>query len=406
MKNLQYGWTIATLSFLALFASMGVRASFGAYVIPWEKDFGASRGEVSLISLIGFIVFGLGMPIGGRLADRFGTRKVLVISIAVSGVGVALSSYATSLWQMIVLYGFVASVGFAGTSPVTLSAGVVKWFTGRRGLVLGITNSGIAVGQMALVPLSIYLIDDIGWRHTLLAFGLAYVGVLAPIFWFLYRDKPGEVSQLSAPKATAARGGETWGIVMSLTAWLIIVPYFVCGVTDIGLYNTHFIPLAEGRNFASDAIVTAVTLNGVATLAGSLMTGYLTDTMSLTKLLGYTYALRGASIVLLYFSYRSEMLVASSVLLGLTTVATIAPTTALCARVYGAHRVGSMFGMMSLFHQFGAAAGSYIPGLMFDVYGNYNVALILSASMLGLGAVMTWVMRPRPVGAPTALPSL
>ncbi len=412
MTSISYRWVIASLSFLALFASMGTRASFGAYVLSWEESFGASRGEVSFISSLSFIVFGLGMVVGGQLADRFGTRKVVVTSFVLSGISLLASSLATSLWHMIILYGVIVSLGSSGTSPVTLSPGVMKWFSDRRGLALGFSNSGIAVGQMALVPLSIYLIRAFDWQTSLQIFGLAYLALLAPVFWFLYRDNlpaakspddekngvtvepvqesaSNSATQLDAsPKPRESLVAVMWLLV----TWMIIAPYFVCGFTDIGLFNTHFIPLSEGRGFSSEIIVFAITLSSIATLGGAVVTGYLTDTMRLTTLLSLTYALRGGSLVLLLFANSPSLLLIFGMLHGITTVATIAPTTTLCARVYGYHRVGSVFGVMSLFHQFGAAAGSFIPGLLFDLTASYNVALILSASMLAMGSVITWMV--------------
>ena len=400
--SLSHRWGIASLSFLAMFASMGTRASFGAYVLSWEESFGATRGEISLISFSSFIIFGLGMPVGGKLSDAFGARRVVVAGFLLSGASLLAASLASSLWQMFVFYGLLLSIGASSASPVTLSPGIIKWFSNRRGLALGVGNSGIAVGQMALVPLSIYLIRALDWQTSLQIFGVAYLALLAPVFWLLYRDSPTEQREEAAVPEEAKASGDLpkdghslrsrLGVMGLLVTWMIIGPYFACGFTDIGLFNTHFIPLSEGRGFSSDVIVLAITLNGIAMLSGTVATGYLTDTMKLSVLLSMTYALRGASMILLLFAGSPALLLAFGVLHGVTTVATIAPTTTLCARVYGYQRVGSVFGVMSLFHQLGAAAGSFVPGLLFDLTTSYDSSLVLSASMLAMGAAVTWMV--------------
>ena len=412
--NISRRWLIVALSFLALFVGTGVRSSFGAFVIPWEESFSSTRGAVSLISFAGLVVLGLGMPIAGRMADRFGARRILIWSMVFIGVSLAASSLASSLWQMIILYGILASIGFSGTSPVTLSAGIMKWFKGRSGLALGISNSGIAVGQMALVPLSIFMIRVLEWQLTLLVFGLMFLVILAPVFWLLYRSEAVD-SRIGADSGGAS-GGLGWtedasstrrsvertsgnkqdsflSLMQHPVTWMIGVPYFVCGFTDVGLFNTHFIPLAEGRGFSPQIIVAVITLNALANLVGVLYTGYLTDKLRLTSLLSAVYAIRGLSIAVLFFANGPAMLVLFGLMHGITTVATIAPTTALCARIYGPHRVGTVFGTMSLFHQFGAAMGSLIPGLLFDLTGGYKVALVLSVSMLVMGAIVTWLIN-------------
>ena len=159
------GWIALGLSLLVLFVSLGIRMSFGAYVIAWEQAFGASRSQVSLVSSISLIVYGCGLPVVGRLVDKFGARLVFAWSAIIMGIGMTASSFAQTIWHLAWFYGVVASVGFCGASSVTTSVSLMQWFPRNQALAVGASSCGIAAGGMFLAPLSIHLINTLGWRE-------------------------------------------------------------------------------------------------------------------------------------------------------------------------------------------------------------------------------------------------
>src|SRR5690349_2454652 len=126
-----YAWTILALCFFAILCAQGVRLSFGAFVNPWEEAFGASRGTITLIGSLSFLVYGGSQPFVGRAVDRFGIRRVLVVSSLLVAAGLALSAAAQSPAQLAFTYGIVASLGFGGASGVAASVAVTYWFTAR-----------------------------------------------------------------------------------------------------------------------------------------------------------------------------------------------------------------------------------------------------------------------------------
>jgi MFS family permease len=144
VKKIHYGWIVLFLSFLALLSVQGVRLSFGAFIEPWEKEFAADRGTISLIALVSFVVYGISQPLVGNLIDRIGVRKVISFSALLVGVCILCTFYATSPWQLAVLYGGIASVGFGGASGVAASVAVTHWFKKKRGLALGMITAGSA----------------------------------------------------------------------------------------------------------------------------------------------------------------------------------------------------------------------------------------------------------------------
>jgi MFS family permease len=399
-------WAMLGLSCLALFAALGIRMSFGAYVTAWETAFGADRSQVSLVASVSLIVYGLGLPLAGRLADRRGARSVLTGSLLFIGAGLIGCSAARSVWSLLWCYGIVSSIGFCGTSSVTLSVAVMRWFRYRRGLALGVTSCGIAAGQMILVPLAIFLIGRLGWRQTLLLFGIASSTLLPGLIWLFFRDAPseqGEGREEAASRAgtvprksaqpPARRAQRVAFPRWQWLPWFIVVPYFICGFTDLGLISTHFIPLAEGKGFSSEIIALAIGIDALANVGGNLLTGYLSDKVRLTLLLAVMYVVRAFGLIVLFFAQDPTLLITFAIINGSVEASTIAPTAALCGRVYGPGRMGTVFGLVSSAHQFGAAAGAFLIGVLFTRTGSYGQAVLGCVGLLLVAAMLSWLLQ-------------
>lgn len=165
MKNRpHYAWIIVFATFIALLAVQGVRLSFGAFIIPWEKQFSLDRSQISLISTLSFITYGISQPIIGKLVDIFGARKIILFSTVLVSISITLTKFVNEPWQLFLLYGIFVSLGVGGSSNVAAAVIVTKWFQSKRGLALGIVEAGFGAGQMILVPLSLILIQDLGWK--------------------------------------------------------------------------------------------------------------------------------------------------------------------------------------------------------------------------------------------------
>ncbi|WP_442598403.1 MFS transporter [Neobacillus sp. D3-1R] len=146
----------------------------------WEAYFSTNRGTISAISFLSFIVFAVSQPLVGKWIDHFGVRKIFVLGTLTVGAATLLSFFVTSIWQLFVLYGLVASIGFGAASGVTASVTVSKWFSKKQGLALGLVEAGFGAGQMVLVPSSIFLIEAFGWKWTVLILGSLLIFVVCP----------------------------------------------------------------------------------------------------------------------------------------------------------------------------------------------------------------------------------
>jgi sugar phosphate permease len=396
-----------------------VRLSFGAFVRPWEDAFDASRGTITLIGSLSFLVYGGSQPFVGRAVDRFGIRRTLVTSSLLVAAGLALSAVAQSPAQLALTYGIVASLGFGGASGVAASVAVTYWFTQRRGLAFALVEAGFGAGQLLLVPAALVAISAAGWRETLIGGAVLLAAVVAPVLWRRLVDRPEDlglqpiggpvpVAAVRDPGDGAPASGPDGaigfaGLLRARGFWMLAVPFFVCGLTTTGFVDTHLIPLAQDRGIPSATTGVAVALLAAANVTGILASGPLADRIDNRKLLAALYATRGASFVALYFLAGGPALIAFALLFGLVDFSTVAPTQWLAARYVEPRTVGLAFGCLNAIHQLGSAIGAWLPGMAFDATGSYDTVLITSAVVLAIASLVS-LSLPRPARLPGLTP--
>jgi len=409
-----YAWTVLLLCFFAILCAQGVRLSFGAFVRPWEEAFDASRGTITLIGSLSFLVYGGSQPFVGRAVDRFGIRRVLVLSSLLVAAGLALSAAAQSPAQLALTYGIVASLGFGGASGVAASVAVTYWFTQRRGLAFALVEAGFGAGQLLLVPLALAAVATVGWRATLIGGALLLSVIVAPTLARWLRDRPEDVGlePIGGPHppevdanvaATLEPGGRPAappadglrGLLRSRGFWVLAAPFFICGLTTTGFVDTHLIPLAQDRGISSATAGAAVALLAAANVTGILASGPLADRVDNRLLLAGLYGMRGLSFVALYLLAGGPALIGFALLFGLVDFSTVAPTQWLAARYVEPRTVGLAFGCLTAIHQLGSAIGAWLPGLAFDATGSYDEVLVVAAIVLGVASA-TCLVLPRP----------
>ena len=414
--RVHYAWIILAVGFCGLLAAQGARLAFGAFVVPWEQEFGASRGAISSISMVSFLVYGLSQPFMGRMVDRFGVRLVFSSGVLLVGLSLMMASLTRSTLQLTVLYGLIASVGFGAASNVAAGVAVTRWFDARRGLAFGVVEAGFGAGQLVLVPGSLILIEALGWRAALAAIGAFAALVAFPVLALFLRSSPDELgthpygrgkAEETVEGRDAAAGVEIAeatdkppdapealrvGLLTSRAFWGLSLPFFICGATTTGMVDTHLVPYAHDHGHTVAAAGLAIALLAAFNVLGILASGPLADRFDERKILGILYAGRALTILLLLSTDSSAWLVTFGVLFGLVDFATVAPTQLLASRYFRGHSVGVVFGLLFLSHQVGSAFGAYVPGVLHDFTGGYSVSFLGATLALLAGSILSFAL--------------
>ena len=377
-----------------LFAGLayyGARGSIGNFVLPWERAYGASRGDVSLIATVCFLSIGLAQPIAGRLLETVAAWKLLSLGLVLGLIGYAGAAFAPNLPLAIVLVGGVGGFGGGLAANSTLSVMVTQLFRERQGALFGLIGAATAGGSMLLIPASSGVIDGVSRRAGLLflagVVGLALVGALL----FLRVEGGGEVYARPAQRLTVL------GALRVRDFWLIGIPFFVCGVTSTGITDPHLIPYMQGCHIGNGtASAIAAGLAGFNVI-GTLASGILTDRLDQRKMLAVIYLVRGLTLLALPLLRSSELLAAFAVVYGLADFSTVPPTTALAKTCFRDGGWALVIGLLGTSHQLGSALGGALGGFLYDRTGGYGAFFVLSASICVVAATLSLgIGRERP----------
>ncbi len=389
-----YAWVVVGVTFATMLVSASIRAAPGVLIKPFEAEFGWDRASISLAVGVGFIVNGLGAPLGGGLIDRFGPRRVVLAGVALLGLSLAPMLVMTELWQLHLLWGVFNSIGAGGVTGVLGAAVAVRWFRTNRGLVIGLFGAAGSAGQLLFIPAMMSLNVSHGWRAAVVLLLAAAIGVAIPLA-LLFRDRPEDRGRraygddgtvTAAERADDARRTSLRRALGSTDYRCLLGSFFICGYTSTGLIGVHLIPHAIEHGFSEGAAAGAVGLMGVMNVVGTLGSGWLSDRFDNRKLLGCYYGFRALSLAALPFILATPSLYVFAIVFGLDYVATVPATVKLTASIFGRASVGILFGWIMFSHQLGAATAAYAGGLFRLWLGDYHV-IFISAAVMGLVAV-------------------
>jgi len=370
-------------------------------VVPLESEFHWSRATISLAVGVNLFLYGLIGPFAAALMDSFGVRRTMLAALALIALGVAATPLMQQSWQLVALWGVVVGSGTGATASVLAATIASRWFTARRGLVIGLLTSAAAAGQLVFLPLLAGIVARYGWRPMALAVAAVALALL-PLVAILMRDRPEDVglapyggepgSGTAIPPAANPVGVALRALATGLRSrdfWLIAGSYFVCGASTNGLIGTHLIPACIDNGIAEVTAASLLASMAVFNIIGTTGSGWLSDRVDNRVLLAVYYVLRGLSLIYLPFSFVSFYgLSLFVVFYGLDWIATVPPTIRLTANVFGREKTAIMFGWLAVFHQLGGALAAFFGGLLRMDLGSYLQAFMLAGLLCFLAAAM------------------
>ncbi|CAM2147386.1 MFS transporter [Pararobbsia alpina] len=414
-----YAWVVAAVVFFVLLSAAGTRATPSVLMLPLEHAFGWSRATISLAISVNLALYGLTGPFAAAAMQRFGVRPTVVTALLVLASGVALSSAMTQPWQFVATWGLM--VGSAtGVAALTLSATIVnRWFTKRRGLVMGMLTASTATGQMVFLPMLASVVEHFGWR-AVVAIVASVVVVVAPVFWFLLKERPSDLglrpygepddAPLAPPVATGNPLVTAFSALFSAARtrdfWLLFASFFICGASTNGYIGTHLIAMCADYGIDEVRGAGLLAAMGIFDLFGTTLSGWLSDRFNSRYLLFWYYGLRGLSLIYLPYAFGFEFfgLPLFAVFYGLDWIATVPPTVRLATDRFGKAAAPVVFGWVVAGHQLGAAFAALGGGYLRASLGTYTVASMISGSLCLCASVLVLRIN-RPSTRPTELAS-
>jgi sugar phosphate permease len=407
-RNLHYGWVVVSTTFLTMLATAAAMGSAGVMIQPLHDEFGWDIADISFAMAVRLVLFGLLGPFAAAFMNHFGIRQVVSAALALILVGIVASMFMTEIWQLVALWGIVIGVGTGMTAMVLGATVASRWFSHRRGLVMGMLSASNATGQLLFLPLLADLSQTYGWRTALILTASAILVAMILVL-LLMRDHPsdvglpayGETSVTKPPKqdhkllTTLVSPIRTLASVSgSPVFWILFGSFFVCGLSTNGLIQTHWISICGDFGLAPVAAAGTLAVLGIFDFFGTIMSGWLSDRYDNRVLLFWYYGLRGLSLIYLSFSgFSFYELSAFAVFYGLDWIATVPPTVRLAADNFGREKAGLVFGWVFTGHQLGAATAAWGAGYLRSDYDSYMPALQIAGVMCLIAAVGVMLLQ-------------
>ena len=392
---------------VVLMIGFAIRASFGVFQIPIATEFGWPRAEFSLAIAIQNLAWGIGQPIFGAIAERFGDRKAIVLGVACYAAGLVLSSFAVTpgahqLLEILVGFG-IAGMGF----------GVILAVVGRaasddnRSMALGIATAAGSAGQVFGAPVAEWLLGFYSWQTVFVIFaGVVSLSLLAlPMM-----RSPEPVSKAELHESMGAILGKAF---RDPSYGLIFVGFFSCGY-QLAFVTAHFpafvteycgpidpngVLYSMGITTTSTLGAVAISLIGLANIAGTLYAGWLGKRYSKKYLLAGIYVGRTvAAAAFILFPITPFTVVLFSVVMGALWLATVPLTSGLVAHIYGVRYMGTLYGIIFFSHQLGSFLGVWLGGTLYDATGSYTAVWWVGVGVGALSAIVHLPVKEVPLG--------
>jgi MFS family permease len=395
-----YPWIIVAALFMIGFVAYAIRFSFGVFLKFLEADFGWSRGATSSVFSLYMLLSGGIVIVGGWALDRYGARKVFVLSGFFTGLSLLMTSRVTAPWQLFLTYSMLLAVGTAPVYVNSMSA-ISRWFTKDRGLALGIVSAGTSVGMIAGSPACAYLIAKHGWQMTYLILSVITFFITIPCA-LLLRRPPLEVNILPHhPGGAIEEGSRALSLRQAAREsafWLVGLYLFLFSACAYAVI-THVV--AHAMEIGVPAIKAASLLStiGGGSLLARILMGRASDSFDTSKCLLFSSILLAGAMVWLIFSNSLWGLHIFGILFGFAFGATAPLNAAIVGESFGLKHVGLIMGVIEIGWEVGAAIGPALAGHIFDRTGSYFSAFPLGGMAAAISAVVMVFYR-KPVTRP------
>ena len=376
---------------MVLMVTMGMRQSLGLYIAPIIETTHVGYAAMSFALAVGQLMWGVAQPVFGALADRHGSRPVLIAGALLLAGGTALTPFASNEFALLATIGVLTAAG-AGAGSFSVLIGVVaqRVPAAKRSFASGFVNAGGSLGQFVFAPLNQLLIASFGWMAgmwTMAVAALATIPIAGPL---LTRRQP-DTARTAGPAQSALTLREQLRIAArDRSYWCLHAGFFTCGF-HISFLVTHLPGEVKLCSLPASVAAGSLAIIGLANVAGSLTAGWAGGVMRMKSLLFAMYFSRAVAVAVYLAAPKTAFtFYVFAAVLGFTWLATVPPTAGLIGKLFGVRYLATLFGLATFTHQIGGFFGAWLGGRALTAFGDFSwmwyadIALALAAAFINL----------------------
>ena len=384
--------------------TFGPRASAGLFQIPMTTEFGWGRDTFSLAIAIQNLLWGVGQPFAGAVADRFGAFKVLCAGALLYALGLVVMAYAVTPGVLHLGAGVLIGFGLSGCSFNLVLGAFGKLLPEKwRPMAFGAGTAAGSFGQFLFPPIGNVLIDSFGWHQALVIFAGSVLLVMPLAMALATRSNAGG-------GAASAANVPNQSIKQALTEAfrhrsyvLLVLGFFTCGF-QLAFITAHLPAYLKDAGLSAAVGGWTLAVIGLANAFGSLGSGWLSTRMSKRWLLAWIYLGRSVAIAAFILLPASPVTsIAFGISIGLLWLSTVPPTSSLVMLMFGTRYMAMLYGFTFFSHQVGGFLGVWLGGELYEIYGSYTVVWWLSIALGLASALINLPIKERPVERGPAL---
>ena len=406
-----YGWVVLGLIFGNLVVEGGIRNSAPVFLPALRSSFGGSSALTAAVFSMSGVVGGFIAPVLGRILDKIGPRYLFPTAGVIILFGFMASSMVSNIWQLFIFYSILATLGHTTIGAFSATAVLAPWFPRNKGVILGIADSGNPAGQAIFTPLSQLIITNYGWRSGFQVLGVLFFLLTAPLN-LLFQRRPPNLNEFKENEYSEGRiviGEDNEDSVSTLSepaehgikvtrepaVWFLLISR-ATGTISHQMTNLHIISFFVFAGYGGIQAAAALGIAGLFGIGARPVFGILSDRVGreiiFTVAMGMTFM---SILVVLLFTEGANLwaLIIFVALTGLSDGLNGLLLGAKAADIYPSNVLGSVSGMVDVGRGIGWATGGILTGLMFDQYGDYNLAYSVAAFLVLLSIASAWVVR-------------
>jgi MFS family permease len=385
------GCVIAVISF-------GPRSTLGFFLTPLSSANGWGRDVFGLALAIQNLLWGLGQPFAGAIADKYGAPRVLGAGAILYAAGLYLMAQSNTPGLLYISGGVLIGFGLSGCAMPAIIGALGKLVPENwRSFAFGAGTAAGSFGQFLYSPIAVSLMDSFGWQTTLLIFSCLLL-LIVPLSLTLMAPRGAQPARAAGPSQSVMQALSEAFRHRSYV--LLVLGFFTCGF-QLAFVTVHLPSYLVDRGLSTQVGGWTLAVIGLFNIIGSLGSGYLGNLMPKRYILSFIYFGRALAVVaFISLPASPTATLIFGAVTGLLWLSTVPPTSGLVALMFGTKWLTMLFGFAFFSHQVGGFLGVWLGGVLFEATGSYNIVWWLDVFFGVASAVINLPIVEKPVARP------
>jgi MFS family permease len=379
-----------------LIVSLGIRQSFGIFMLPISDSFNMGREFFSFTIALQNLLFGVFQPFVGMASDRWGAKRIIILGAISYALGLYLTSITTDPSWLYVSFGALVGFGLSATSYVVVLGAVARVVPAEHtAKAFGLTTAAGSFGMFAVIPGAQSLLNNVGWQSALQVFALMCCIIIA--FASFIKSNKKSTSETSTVTDNQTLKESIKEAFNHRGYWLIHAGFFVCGF-QVMFIATHLPSYLTDKGLPLATAAMALAYVGIFNIFGSYFWGVMGDKFNKRYVMTSLYLIRAvviAAFVLLPVTVDTATIFGAGI--GFCWLGTVPLTSGLVRQMFGARYMSTLYGLVFFTHQVGSFLGAWVGGIIYDYYGSYEPIWWATVAMAIFAALLHLPINDRPV---------